>query len=64
MIFPGLREDERAVWTLLVYSGYLKARRTDEGNQVFNYSLSIPNQEVHGLFKDFLRLWFNKKLST
>ncbi|NJO02421.1 MAG: hypothetical protein HC880_12700, partial [Bacteroidia bacterium] len=62
MIFPGLREDETAVWTLLLYSGYLNARRRDEGETIFLYDLSIPNQEVHLLFRNLIKRWFQQKL--
>ncbi|NJO03247.1 MAG: AAA family ATPase [Bacteroidia bacterium] len=37
MIFPGLRGDETAVWTLLLYGGYLNAinRRRDDNDEFF-----------------------------
>ncbi|MDO4305580.1 MAG: AAA family ATPase [Eubacteriales bacterium] len=61
--FSELSEDESAVWSLLVASGYLKIDRhyfdSFSGERV--YELSLTNMEVRLMFKKMIRGWFSKK---
>lgn len=58
IVFQDLERNTEAVWTLFLFSGYLKAisRRTEEAHKLF-YTLSIPNYEVTTLFERFLEQW-------
>jgi hypothetical protein len=58
IVFRDLERNADAVWTLFLFAGYLKVidRRTDE-NDVFWYTLSIPNKEVTSIFRKFLEDW-------
>lgn len=57
----SLRElDGQALWTLLLYSGYLTGDHQEQiGNQVFQY-LRIPNREVLMLYEQIFMKWFEK----
>ncbi|MEZ4302353.1 MAG: AAA family ATPase [Polyangiaceae bacterium] len=58
-----LREREDALWSLLVFSGYLKA---EEGagvpGEVPPYRLSIPNREVRQVYSTTFRHWMEDRL--
>jgi hypothetical protein len=53
-----------AVWTLLVFSGYLNARPThfsDDGK--ITCQVSIPNREVSGAYLRFVQNWYENALT-
>ena len=55
LVLPDLRRDANAVWTLLLYSGYLRpAAIYEAGREV---DLEIPNQEVMLAFDLLLQRW-------
>jgi hypothetical protein len=55
------KHDEDALWSLLVFSGYLNAEEQPRlpGAGRSNYRLSIPNMEVHLVYTDTFRDWMN-----
>ena len=63
LVFPNLHNDERALWSLLVYAGYLKIldKRLDNFGDWIS-TLAIPNSEVAVLFQDIVRNWFSQVL--
>jgi Predicted AAA-ATPase/PD-(D/E)XK nuclease superfamily len=64
VVFADLDKDPRSLWSLLVFSGYLKATR---GPSVLNgppprYHLSIPNLEVDEVYRTTFRSWLDDAL--
>lgn len=61
IIFNQLDDNEDAVWSFLVASGYLKIVDTKQDeNGEFIYSLQITNHEVHLMFRNMVKNWFQK----
>jgi hypothetical protein len=62
--FPELRGSRRAFWSLLVFSGYLKAERGPviAGQERPPHRLSIPNREVAELYRTTFRSWLDEGL--
>jgi hypothetical protein len=60
IVFTELTNNERAVYSFLVFSGYLKAFAPEEVNYRQYHSLLIPNQEVKQIFEDVILLWINE----
>lgn len=63
IIFSQLSEDENAIWSLLLASGYLKADRYgyDDFTGEKVYWLSLTNWEVKIMFRNLIKGWFTKK---
>ena len=64
IVYDQLDQDEQAVWSLLVASGYLKVKRlqtytTDYGEWKQEYELEITNFEVRMMFRNMVRKWFS-----
>ena len=59
MVFPDLENNEAALWTLLLMTGYLKASATkiEHGNTVC--LLEVPNKEVLGLYENIINDWLS-----
>ncbi|MBK8256905.1 MAG: AAA family ATPase [Polyangiaceae bacterium] len=62
-----LKNDVQALWSLLVFSGYLKASRPDlppgtVGRPV--YQLSIPNREVAEVYQSTFYAWIHRALDA
>jgi hypothetical protein len=67
VVFPELKESTHALWTLLVFSGYLKAARPGppiRGEDRPPYRLSIPNREVFKVYRTTFQWWMNKSLKS
>ncbi len=63
VVLSEIREDENALWSLLVFSGYLKAEAIDDdalGRAV--HRLSIPNREVRHVYATTFRSWMEKRM--
>ena len=56
MVFNQLSENQNAVWSLLVASGYLKINSINDGI----YELQIVNHEVMLMFRRLIKEWFGK----
>ncbi len=59
IVFSQLDEDETAVWSLLLASGYLKVEDAPEEDGGI-YGLSLTNYEVAQMFRRMIRGWFQK----
>lgn len=60
MVFQALDDNEEAIWSLLLASGYLKVEKSpkdalDENQQ---YELSLTNLEVEKMFRKMIQSWF------
>lgn len=61
-IFADLQQDESAIWSLLLASGYLKAiRAVPEGSQML-CQLLVPNFEVMCVYEEIFKKWFSQKM--
>ncbi len=62
IIFSQLDEDENAVWSLLLASGYLKSERyrMNEKWGSMEYELSLTNKEVRIMFRGMIKGWFRR----
>lgn len=63
IIYDQLGQDEQAIWSLLLASGYLKVSQyetvTDEyGSWRKEYTLKLTNFEVKIMFQNMIRRWF------
>ena len=66
IVYNQLDMDERAIWSLLLAGGYLKAMHVEYCG-VFQepwYQLQITNQETYGMFAAMFRGWFARSLSS
>ncbi len=65
IVYDQLGEDEQAIWSLLLASGYLKVRNlktyaTDFGEWKQEYGLELTNFEVGAMFRSMIRKWFSR----
>lgn len=54
-IFPGMEQNETAIWSLLVFSGYLTSAKTSILGQWYTCNLKIPNREIQGLYENLIQ---------
>ena len=60
IVYSQLDEDEQAVWSLLLASGYLKVKHLNAGISSFGewrqeYELELTNFEVRTMFRSLVR---------
>ena len=65
IVYNQLDDNEDAVWSLLVASGYLKVLDYDrmetlEPGEEANYELAVANREVQIMFEGMVKSWFKK----
>lgn len=63
IVYSMLDQDEQAVWSLLLASGYLKvteheAYASELGEWREEYALQLTNFEVKAMFRNMIRKWF------
>ena len=64
VVLSEIRSDQDALWSLLVFSGYLKAEEVGEdslGRAV--HRLSIPNREVREVYASTFRRWMKARMA-
>ena len=70
IIFNQLDENEEAIWSLMLASGYLKVEQLqteDEWGNILDeplYTLRITNREVQSMFIRMMKGWFKKTASN
>lgn len=66
IVFSDLDNDENAIWSLLVASGYLKVVNVNQNidNGICIYTLAITNKEVRFMFQSMIKGWFSKASKT
>ena len=57
-----IRGDSWAIWSLLLFSGYLKPVGIREGEIEPTYQLAIPNREVSILYRRIIRHWLTRHI--
>lgn len=66
IVFSQLENDENAIWSLLLASGYLKVEEYcfDPQDGEERYTLSLTNMETKTMFRRIIRGWFAKSASS
>lgn len=69
IVYDQLDDDERAIWSLLLASGYLKVKNyrfytTDFGEWKQEYELELTNFEVKVMFRNMVKKWFGTASSS
>lgn len=66
IVYNQLDNNEEAIWSLLLASGYLKVLRYDEqpelweGDREVMYDLALTNYEVYLMFRSMVQSWFTR----
>jgi predicted AAA-ATPase/PD-(D/E)XK nuclease superfamily protein len=63
-IYPTIESNETALWSLLVFSGYLTTLQRKRVGDEYRYDLAIPNKEVRTIYKKFLEEALSQPLKT
>ncbi len=58
IVFSQLDQDENAVWSLLLASGYLKVEKYVLKDGEGEYELALTNREVRIMFRKMIKDWF------
>ena len=66
IVFSALDEDDDAIWSLLIASGYLKVVHVEQNIEtgICSYELKITNKEVYLMFRKMIKGWFAKGIKT
>ena len=62
IVFEQLNQDENAIWSLMLASGYLKAEQVEYRGLLREpwYNLKITNLETTAMFTNLFKSWFNQ----
>lgn len=60
LIFPELNEKEEAIWSLLLYAGYLTVLHSDMRGFELIAEVSVPNKEVMFIYDAIVAGWFRR----
>ena len=60
VVFNELKINEKNIYSLLFFSGYLKCLNKELIEQQYYCHLSIPNEEVRYIFKNMIANWINE----
>lgn len=58
LVFPNLATREEALWSLLLYAGYLKVLFREYRDYELIAKIAIPNKEVGFVYKQIIMGWF------
>ena len=62
-VMADVQNNSGTIWSLLLFSGYLKVvEKVGEGRKI-KYKLAIPNEEVYSLYEGLVRDWFTESIS-
>ncbi|OAI50632.1 hypothetical protein AYO37_00945 [Opitutia bacterium SCGC AG-212-L18] len=62
LVFSNIKVQEEALWTLLLYAGYLKVLSTRLKGRRLMAKVAIPNKEVEFVYEEIVENWFSEKL--
>jgi len=65
IVFDQLGDDENAVWSLLLATGYLRVERVERKGRLLKkiYTLRLTNMEIESMFAKMVRGWFKSAQS-
>lgn len=59
LVFKDLDRNEEAIWSLLLYSGYLTVRKSERKDWLLMADLYIPNKEIMFVYDQIISSWFS-----
>ncbi|MGL5084472.1 MAG: PD-(D/E)XK nuclease domain-containing protein, partial [Clostridium sp.] len=62
VVLSELSNGKQNLWSFLLLSGYLKPIDKKQCDDVFIYTLSIPNREIRTMYKGIIEKWFRDGL--
>ncbi len=62
LIFRDIESKPEALWSLLLYAGYLKVIKSELGDFQLIAQLAIPNKEVRFVYSQIVSEWFSDAL--
>ncbi|OAI50833.1 hypothetical protein AYO37_00115 [Opitutia bacterium SCGC AG-212-L18] len=62
LVFADIKKREGALWSLLLYAGYLKVLSTERRGNRLVAILAIPNREVSYVYDDIIEQWFDEAI--
>jgi hypothetical protein len=64
IVLRDLESNEPNIWSLLVFSGYLKPVSMIEQPIIPLYELTIPNLEVYSFYQNTLKSWLHRQMGS
>ncbi len=64
IIFPGIEKDPAALWSLLLFTGYLTYTHLELKEGLTTVTLTIPNKEIMILYKNLIKSIFETSLPS
>jgi Predicted AAA-ATPase/PD-(D/E)XK nuclease superfamily len=62
IVLRDIAATEENIWSLLTFSGYLKALNPRREHTRILYDLSIPNMEVLSFYEDTIQVWLKRQI--
>ena len=63
LVFPDLKKKTGALWSLLLYAGYLNVSSTERRGHLLMAKISIPNKEIMYGYDEIIEQWFSDTIS-
>ncbi len=60
VVFNELEKNEKNIYSLLFFSGYLKCLNKELKDETYYCNLAIPNQEVYYIFRKIISNWIDE----
>ena len=60
IVFSEIEKNDKNIYSLLFFSGYLKCVNRELINKTYHCDLTIPNKEVHYIFRNIISSWLNE----
>ena len=60
--YGDLRNNDEAVWNMLLLAGYLRSENPKQTEEEMSYDLSIPNREVLYIYKRIIKKWLYEQV--
>jgi hypothetical protein len=64
VVFNELEKNEKNIYSLLFFSGYLKCLNKELKDETYYCNLAIPNQEIYYIFRKIISNWINESFDT
>ena len=64
IVFPQIDRDDKNIYSLLFFSGYLKCLDKELINQKYYCNLTIPNREVEYIFENIVSNWVSERFQS
>lgn len=64
IVFPGIEKHNRAIWSLMLYSGYVTYSQQELIEGITYCTLKIPNKEIKILYKSLIQEIFESSLES